>query len=90
MKKLLKPESVVIASGGPVVNYWFEFYINKTLCSLCGNSGIIDTRHTAISGAGVNSGRLNWCICPNGQSMRTAADGKLPTIKKANRTRIIF
>lgn len=62
-----------------VTNYWVEFYSDH-LCTLCGNRGIIDTRTTAISRAGVNTGRLNWCICPNGQSMRKSHGG-LPSIQ---------
>lgn len=57
-----------------VTEYWLAHYVEAEsgigLCSLCGNTGIIDTRHSAISPAGINSGRLNWCICPNGQAMR--------------------
>lgn len=60
-----------------VTNYWVEYYADK-LCTLCGNRGVIDTHNTAISPAGYSSGRLNWCICPNGQYMREASDG-LPT-----------
>ena len=51
--------------------FWKFFFDNNThLCSLCGNSGVIDTRETAISGAGVIAGKLNYCICPNGRAMR--------------------
>lgn len=55
-----------------VVDYWLTNYVDKErqLCSLCGNNGVIDTRETAVSGAGVKSGRLNFCICPNGQAWR--------------------
>lgn len=60
-----------------ITDYWLENYCGN-LCTLCGNSGVIDTRRTAVSAAGYNAGRLNWCICPNGQCMRAAADGKLP------------
>lgn len=58
-----------------VTEYWLEHYGSEgsTLCSLCGNSGVIDTRETAVSAAGVNSGRLNFCICPNGQVKRHIA-----------------
>ncbi len=40
------------------------------LCSLCGNMGVIDTRGRAISGAGIDAGRLNYCLCLNGMEMR--------------------
>lgn len=61
-----------------ITDYWVSNYLNKHLCSLCGNSGIIDTRRTAISPVGINSGRLNYCICPNGQCMRNSSQGKSP------------
>jgi hypothetical protein len=47
-----------------------EFLGAHHLCGLCGNTGIIDTRPTAISPAGFRSGGLFWCICPNGREMR--------------------
>ncbi len=61
-----------------ITDYWLQYYTGSSLCSLCGNSGVIDTRKTAISAAGVNQGRLNWCICPNGQGLRDHANGELP------------
>lgn len=57
-----------------VEDYWWNNYMHRGLCCLCGNSGIIDTRLTAISAAGVNSGKLSWCICPNGQILRMGAN----------------
>jgi len=60
-----------------ITDYWFEHYISQGPvghCSLCGNTGTIDTR-TARTPAGVLVGRLNWCICPNGQLMRHANGG---------------
>lgn len=58
-----------------VENYWMKYYVSDEagLCSLCGNSGFIDTRTTAISAASVNAGRKNYCICPNGQTYRVHA-----------------
>jgi len=57
-----------------VARYWIEFYgdifTGTGLCTLCGNTGMIDTRQTAISPNKVNVGRLNFCICPNGQWKR--------------------
>ena len=41
-------------------------------CSLCGNGGIIDTTETAISPKGLQTGRKNWCCCPNGVAHRKA------------------
>lgn len=59
-----------------VTHYWREYYINYEammgvgLCSLCANSGIIDTTKSATSATGHKAGRKNFCICPNGQAMR--------------------
>jgi hypothetical protein len=54
-----------------IIDYWLENYCDE-VCTLCGNSGVIDTRGvTAPNGGKV--GRLNWCICPNGISLREAA-----------------
>jgi hypothetical protein len=50
-------------------DYWLEFYENKGHCSLCGNTGIIDTSD-ATTPARFHVGRKNFCICPNGQSIR--------------------
>jgi hypothetical protein len=63
-----------------ITEYWAEYYVHPTLhlCSLCGNSGIIDTRLTAISGAGYNSGMKNFCICPNGQYKRKITKNAAP------------
>lgn len=56
-----------------VTRYWHEFYVVNHLCSLCGNSGIIDTTNTALTPNGNNVGRKNFCICPNGQVIRKEA-----------------
>jgi hypothetical protein len=52
-----------------VTNYWVDHYVNQGHCSLCGNTGVIDTTGT-MTPAGVNVGRRNFCICPNGQALR--------------------
>jgi len=56
-----------------VTDYWSAFYVaDNSLCSLCGNLGRIDT--TGIKSAtGAPAGRVNYCICPNGQAMRARA-----------------
>jgi hypothetical protein len=54
-----------------VVDYWAENYAPEGFCSLCGNSGIIDTRGVRTP-AGVEVGRFNYCICPNGQTLSKA------------------
>lgn len=58
-----------------VADYWFEHYRKPFEhyqighCTLCGNSGVIDTRGMKTA-AGVEIGCLNHCICPNGQVLR--------------------
>lgn len=52
-----------------VTDLWHALYVRKDLCSLCGNSGKIDTRGVTSS-AGVVCGDVHYCICPNGQAMR--------------------
>ncbi len=47
------------------------------MCTLCGQRGIIDTRGVKTP-AGVEVGRLNWCLCPNGQAMREQSGDRLP------------
>ena len=63
-----------------VADYWFQHYLTDDdgLCSLCGNTGQIDTRDTAVSPSGVSVGRINYCICPNGQAMRLAVSRGTP------------
>jgi len=51
-----------------VTKYWNEFYADKH-CTLCGNKGWINTTGTKTP-AGVAVGRVNYCICPNGQALR--------------------
>ncbi len=51
-----------------VTEYWLEHYCDK-YCTLCGNSGVLDTRGVKTA-AGVVVGRLDYCICPNGQALR--------------------
>jgi hypothetical protein len=51
-----------------VTNYWLEHYA-ESHCTLCGNSGIVDTTGVKTA-AGVSVGRKNYCICPNGQVRR--------------------
>lgn len=55
-----------------LTEYWLDHYVSgpSGLCVLCGNSGKVDTRATAISPAGVPAGRITFCICPNGRAMR--------------------
>lgn len=59
-------------------DYWITNFVGaEAACSLCGNRGVIDTRGVRTY-AGVEVGRLNWCLCPNGRVMRKHANGALP------------
>ena len=53
-----------------VTRYWLDYYADFA-CTLCGNSGEIDTTGVKTA-AGHSVGRKNFCICPNGQMMRAA------------------
>lgn len=64
MKKPIRPKHYI------VTEYWNEYY-NNGHCTLCGNRGIINTTGTTTP-AGHVVGRVNYCICPNGQAMRAA------------------
>lgn len=61
-----------------LTDFWYEHYVSENhLCSLCAQSGVIDT--TGIrSPAGVECGGKSWCICPNGQTMRVKSGCKTP------------
>lgn len=51
-----------------ITDYWHKYYA-VDYCILCGNRGIIDTTGVTTA-AGKEVGRRNYCICPNGQSIR--------------------
>ena len=76
MQKELSNADIERLQEKVIDDYFWKHYENNDvpfgLCSLCGNSGVIDTRGTAVSGAGVDAGRLNYCLCPNGRAMREA------------------
>ena len=57
-----------------VVEYWNRFYVSEDgmHCTLCGQSGVIHTEAVATP-TGVQVGRKNFCICPNGQQLRDNA-----------------
>lgn len=57
-----------------LTNFWHAFFVKKGMCSLCGNSGLIDTRG-ATTAAGVVVGDVHYCICPNGQVRRERDPG---------------
>jgi hypothetical protein len=67
-----------------VTKYWLEHYVQNGLCSLCANVGLVDTRYAPRSRSvrpPAWTGRVNFCICPNGQALRAGATAA--TNKKA-------
>ena len=54
-----------------IFDFWMENFLDVTgkHCSLCGNSGKIDTTNIAYTAAGLHVGKLNYCICPNGRAL---------------------
>jgi hypothetical protein len=73
-RKPSRPKNYVVA------NYWLDFYCADH-CTLCGNSGFIDTTGICTP-AGLHVGRVNFCICPNGQLYR-AGSAVSPSAKVA-------
>jgi hypothetical protein len=63
-----------------ITRYWLANY-SKEHCTLCGNWGVIDTREV-MTPAGFRCGRLNWCICPNGQAIRKQVGTSPEQIKR--------
>lgn len=56
---------------GVLEKIWLKNYTAaEAHCTLCANTGIIDTTNSAISCSGHRPGRKNYCICPNGQRMK--------------------
>jgi hypothetical protein len=60
--------------GEDAEDAWEEFIEDKrrdgvpsSLCGICGNWGVIDTRSFMRSPAGARCGVLRYCICPNGR-----------------------
>jgi len=53
-------------------NVWSEFVHPDGHCSLCGNSGVIDTRGHVETAAGWKVGARCFCICPNGRAWKTS------------------
>jgi hypothetical protein len=66
----------IAIKNSAVSNYWSEFYVVNGHCSLCGNRGILYTTVGATTPNGKDVGRKNFCICPNGQSLRKDAIDK--------------
>ena len=60
-----------------VRSYWMTHYVNKDgLCSLCGNTGYVETVDIKSTGALTHchsdktQGNKIYCFCPNGQGYR--------------------
>jgi len=73
-----------------ITKFWFENYNTKAFspslnqkvggyCSLCGNSGIIDTRGRATTPTGEDIGKLNCCMCPNGRAQKKVEENRNKT-----------
>ena len=62
--------------GDEVEDYWFKHYMDEH-CTLCGNSGVIDTTG-AKTATGLEVGRRNFCLCPNGRAMREHSKTDVP------------
>jgi len=60
---------------------WQTRFENKDMCSLCGQLGYIDTRGLKTP-AGLEVGRLNFCLCPNGNAINSAFDGDLQRLNE--------
>lgn len=59
------------AVGDCIADFWADNLVRDNHCSLCGNYGVLDTRGVRTA-MGVEVGRLNYCICPNGMALREA------------------
>ena len=55
---------------GVADNVWIEFVHPDGHCSLCGNSGYINTLGKLRTAAGWRVGAKSYCICPNGRAMK--------------------
>jgi hypothetical protein len=52
-------------TGEEIVDeYWLAHYTVGGICTLCGNSGRVATNAPTLVG------RKDWCLCPNGRSLR--------------------
>lgn len=53
-----------------LTTYWLTHFLAAPYCTLCGNSGIIDTSESAKDPHGNPVGVRTYCICPNGLVLR--------------------
>jgi hypothetical protein len=63
-----------MSTPNPITDYWMKYYTTAH-CTLCGNHGIIDTTGVKTPN-GKEVGRINFCICPNGQALRRVKEAK--------------
>lgn len=49
---------------------WKAEFIKDKYCSLCGNTGIIDTRNRKHIDTNEDFGRPSFCICPIGRATK--------------------
>lgn len=49
---------------------WKAEFVKGKYCSLCGNSGIIDSRGRKVFSTNVEVGRTSFCICPIGRATK--------------------
>lgn len=54
---------------------FLDEFVSKGHCGLCANHGWIDTRGVKTP-AGVETGGVFWCVCPNGRVLKKKT--KLP------------
>jgi hypothetical protein len=61
----------------PITDYWLKYYLDPEsgLCTLCWNKGKIITVKD-IDGQLPRTAHVDYCICPNGQSMRKNSDAE--------------
>lgn len=65
MKRPIRPKHYIVTA------YWLEYYVSDNHCSLCGNTGIIESRGVRTPAGYELPPKSNWCICPNGQQLRS-------------------
>lgn len=79
----IRPAEPEGATPTPDAELWMEFLVRQ-MCSLCGQSGIIDTRGIKTP-ANFECGGLHYCICPNGRALKAKNAPKLEWLNQAKR-----
>jgi hypothetical protein len=59
-----------------LLQLWREEYVHPEhrMCSLCGNTGRVDTRGRVFTRTGKDCGQEHFCICPNGRAFKKVDD----------------